>query len=721
METLRPPSNDDCEDAISVGRSDLPFMDMVDARGAGNALSEPETTCGSTSTPEQSHSVYYSFKNDSTLSLEIGLSTAGSQYNTVLQVYTGSCLLTLPEACNSNFRTTEVTFFAQPAATYLIKVSSLGTANAGLLNFSARAVGAVRGEDVELLVSSRQQSVPARSNLDYMVTVTNFGLDSASGVSIATTLPETTLLLAAGNGPVTCSQTTPTFICEVGSLDPGQEILFPVSVSPQVAGQTSIHGEAHWDQRTLDPPSTTVVRQVSSFLTIPTSFPVQPGQGMAADLQGTGFPFVGAALVNLTDQEDHVTLEGFDSLGELTFLGEDATPLPPGGQTTFLVENLPGLPDTTRTLLARGDQGELASFFMIGNSPLDRLDGIGRSLPEARRLYLPLARSGAHGQATHLDFFNPYPEENNSIFRLFDGSGTQIAEAQHSFAAWGSLNISLKELFDSPGPVDGYIEADAQQILRGFQIFSNQVALATAVASPVNPVSQLWSPHYFLDDRIGGATELRLINLESRRVLVSARFFDELGNPLDPISFTMEPGEVFSEDVASFMGLQPPAGDRLTGHLRLDLSTVGFIGEGSPRVRVIGHINFSTNDFYSSLPLISLPRSTTRFLQVAQSNTRQLFTGLAILSASNKNPNSPDSHTVVTLRAVDNSGQINAERTLELRHGERFLGTLSEDFYFGADFEQIGGHLEIEAASPVFIFAFLGDSDATFLSAIEGQ
>ena len=202
---------------------------------------------------------------------------------------------------------------------------------------------------------------------------------------------------------------------------------------------------------------------------------------------------------------------------------------------------------------------------------------------------------------------------------------------------------------------------------------------------------------------------------------MSARFFDELGDPLDPVPFTLEPGEVFSEDIARFFGLRPPPDGRLSGHLRLDLSHENFIGVFVPAVRVIGLINFSTNDFYSSLPLLSLPRSTTRFLQVAQSNAQQLFTGLAILSASNKNPNSPDSHTVVTLRAVDNSGQINAERTLELRHGERFLGTLSEDLYFGPDFEQIGGHLEIEAASPVFIFAFLGDFEATFLSAIEGQ
>ena len=725
MDTFQEAPNDDCADAIPVLRSDLPFMDMVDARFAGNEFSEPETTCGDLEfTPEQSHSVYYSVTNDSTIPLEMELSTAGSEYDTVLQVYTGSCPSPVPEACDDDSGpslTSELTLSAQPGATYLIKVSSWSDSAADILNFSARAVGAAKSQDVELLVSSQQLRVPARGNLDYLVAATNFGLDSLSGVSITTTLPDKTLLVSAGGDGVTCSQTTPTFTCEVGSLNAGQRVDFPVSVAPQVAGQTSLSGEADWEERTLAPPSTTVVRQVGPAFTLPTSFPAQAGQGIAASLQGTGIPFVGAAVVNLTDEANQLIVEGFDSAGEVTFLREQGTLLPAKGQTAFIVEDLPGLPNTTRTLLARGDKGELAGFFMTGNSPIDRLDGIGRSLPEARKLYLPLARSGFDNQTTQLDFFNPYPEQNDSIFKLFDRTGTQIAEGQHLFPAWGSLKISLQDLFDSPGPVDGYIEADAQEILRGFQISSSAVALASAVATPVALVSQLWSPHYFLDDRIGGATELRLINLESSRVFVLAQFFDEIGDRIHSSFVTLEPGEVFSEDVADFFGLQPPPNDRLTGHLRLDLVHENALDRFVlTRVRVIGVINFSTHDFYSSLPLIPFPRATTRFLQVAQSNAQQLFTGLAILSAFPKNAD-PNLFTQVNVKAINSSGQINAERTLELRHGERFLGLLSEDLYFGPAFEQVGGHLEINTDSPVFIFALFGDFRATFLSAIEGQ
>ena len=512
--------NDDCQDAIQLGRSDLPFMDMIDTGEASNQDPEPDTTCGDPGTPAQSNSVFYSFRNDFSLPVEMELSTSGSEYDTVVQVYTGGCQEPVPEVCNDDDSpglTSRVTFLARPGESYLIKVSSFSESPGGRLSFSARALGSVKSEDMELVVASPEVSVSARGSLTYAVAVHNLSLNTLTGVEVTATLPEQTTLVAAGNKGVLCDQSSSTFTCQVGSLSAGGEISFPVTVSPQVAGQTSVHGEVDWDQRTLDIPSSTLVRKVDPFLTLPTSFPVQNGQEIATNPQGSGVPFVGAAVVNLTDEENRLILEGFDSQGDPTFLLEDAALLPPSGQTAFIVEDLPGLPTTTSTLVARSDERGLVGFFMRGNSPIDRLDGIGRLLPEAKKLYLPLARSGAGGQTSHLDFFNPYPDTNDASFRLFDGNGTQIAEAQHSFPAWGSLKVELQELFDSVGSVDGYIEADAEQILRGFQIFSSNVALATAVAAPPNPVSQLWSPHYFIDDRIGGATELRLINLESRR------------------------------------------------------------------------------------------------------------------------------------------------------------------------------------------------------------
>ena len=416
LDLIEEPENDDCQDAIQLGRSDLPFMDMIDTREASNEPLEPETTCGDPDLPEQSHSVYYSFTNDFSLPVEIELSTAGSDYDTVVQVYTGTCQGPVPEVCNDDVfpgLTSRLTFLAQPRESYLVKVSSWNASPGGHLSFSARALGAVKSEDMELVLASLEAGVSARGNLTYAVAVYNLGLNTLTGVEVTATLPEQTTLVAAGNKGVLCDQSSLTFTCQVGSLSAGGEISFPVTVSPQVAGQTSVHGEVDWDQRTLDIPSSTLVRKVDPFLTLPTSFPVQNGQAMAANQQGSGAPFVGAAVVNLTDEENRLILEGFDSQGDLTFLNEDAALLPPSSQIAFIVEDLPGLPTTTSTLLARSDKRGLVGFFMQGNSPIDRLDGIGRLLPEAKKLYLPLARSGAGGRTSHLDFFNPYPDRND--------------------------------------------------------------------------------------------------------------------------------------------------------------------------------------------------------------------------------------------------------------------------------------------------------------------
>ena len=417
--------NDDCQDAIQLGRSDLPFMDMIDTGEASNQDPEPDTTCGDPGTPEQSNSVFYSFTNDFSLPVEMELSTSGSEYDTVVQVYTGGCQEPVPEVCNDDDfpgLTSRVTFLAQPGESYLIKVSSFGSFGpfpSDQLSFSARALGSVKSEDMELVVASPEVSVSARGSLTYAVAVHNLSLNLLTGVEVKATLPAETTLVTAGNKGVLCDQSSSTFTCQVGSLSAGGEISFPVTVSPQVAGQTSVHGEVDWDQRTLDIPSSTLVRKVDPFLTLPTSFPVQNCQAIPADQQGSGAPFVGAAVVNLADQENHLILEGFDSQGNSAFLLEDAALLPPGGQTAFIVEDLPGLPTTISTLLARSDERGLVGFFMRGNSPIDR-------------------------GTSHLDFFNPYPDRNDASFRLFDGNGTQIAEAQHSFPAWGSLKVELQ-------------------------------------------------------------------------------------------------------------------------------------------------------------------------------------------------------------------------------------------------------------------------------------
>jgi hypothetical protein len=125
--------------ATMITDADCPFTDSEDTMMATTEMDEPATTCGSTATPTQSNSVWYSFMNSSMESLLITVSTAGSNYNTVVQVYTGMCGMLTPCVCDDDSgpgTTSELRFIAEPAVLYLIKVAQFGSPGGGNLVFN---------------------------------------------------------------------------------------------------------------------------------------------------------------------------------------------------------------------------------------------------------------------------------------------------------------------------------------------------------------------------------------------------------------------------------------------------------------------------------------------------------------------------------------------------------------------------------------------------------
>lgn len=134
-----PPLNDLCAMATMVTDADCPFTDVQDTTMATNEVGEPETTCGSTATPTQSNSVWYGFMNTTLNPLVVAISTAGSTYDTVVQVYTGGCGAFDPCVCDDDSGpgvTSQLNFVAEPGILYLIKVADFDTPNGGNLNFS---------------------------------------------------------------------------------------------------------------------------------------------------------------------------------------------------------------------------------------------------------------------------------------------------------------------------------------------------------------------------------------------------------------------------------------------------------------------------------------------------------------------------------------------------------------------------------------------------------
>jgi hypothetical protein len=127
-----PPANDACSAATVVGAT--PFLQTLRTDFATTAPSDPDTVCG---TGQDSNSVWYSFTPPA--GGVVGLSTAGSSYDTVVTAFTGSCGTLAPVACNDDTgggRQSAVAFTATGGTTYLIEVTDFSAPGGGTLRFS---------------------------------------------------------------------------------------------------------------------------------------------------------------------------------------------------------------------------------------------------------------------------------------------------------------------------------------------------------------------------------------------------------------------------------------------------------------------------------------------------------------------------------------------------------------------------------------------------------
>ncbi|MEK6304489.1 MAG: hypothetical protein AABO41_27695 [Acidobacteriota bacterium] len=120
------PANDACSSPRAI--QSLPFLEDSDT-GAATSSAEDPVSCSGAS---DSASVWYSFTANSNTVL--GVDTSGSDYDTVLSIYTGVCGSLAGVACSDDFggsispaNRSLLTFAATAGVTYLIEVSGKGS------------------------------------------------------------------------------------------------------------------------------------------------------------------------------------------------------------------------------------------------------------------------------------------------------------------------------------------------------------------------------------------------------------------------------------------------------------------------------------------------------------------------------------------------------------------------------------------------------------------
>ena len=428
--------------------------------------------------------------------------------------------------------------------------------------------------------------------------------------------------------------------------------------------------------------------------------------------------YIGVAIVNLSENDNGITLSGRDADGNER-LNQQRQRLEGQGQDAFLTDELVGGNGELSSLIASGDQGLIQGFFMMGDYDRRRLDGVGGTSVAATTLYFPLARHRGDEEATLLFLFNDAEQPDSAVLlRLCAPDGTLLQEILTGIAAQGSIVGTLADLFGPTVAIDeGYVQVRSTLPLRGFEFLAGSEDFSSMTAQVGTQTRQLVVPHLFVDSH-GGDTEIRLINVGDNEALVHIQALDDRSRQLGTAQLTIAPKELFVGGARELLGLDPTGlidQAAITGHLKLDVSA-GKLGPFQRAANLVGVASFVGNNgrFRSTLPMIQTGQKETLLLQVAQSETLRMFTGIAIL-------NGEDQTTEVQVQAFSETGVKTAERTVVLEPGHRLVDVLDGPSLFGLGFEQVKGHLRIVSEEPVLVFALFGDFDSQFLSSIEGQ
>lgn len=567
-----------------------------------------------------------------------------------------------------------------------------------------------QGADLEVTVT-HPRAVTIEQHLSFTITVVNKG-PNATLADLVKHLGGAAQLVSAAPSQGSCAQALSirnTLPCDLGELNPGATATILVVVRPTRAGKVSSRVEVQGKLADPFPQDNSASQEVEAvtFLVAPRSLHDQ--HPLLADT------YVGLGVVNTLGQQTEVEVSAHSEGGEEIDRGV-LSALPARGQAALLTSEISVKEGVT--LISHGRPSPVQGFFMVGDAAERRLDGVA-GLQEADTLYFPVVRNTGT-EKTILFVFHSGQQPGSSVaLRLFSPEGVLVEEVLTSLAPKGALIGSVEEIFGDVGTVEeAYVQVEASvDRLTGFVVNVSAEHISSLIAQPRAFTPRMLVPHFFVDG-LGGGTTIRLLNVGSARAEVTLRAFDDEANPVGSAQFQIEKEKLFVGDLRQLLGLDtsalPPSGV-LSGYLELEAKG-GLLGPVVTTARLVGAVTFTGNQgrFQSTVPMI--PRGLTRALlaQVAQSAEWNIFTGLAILNGGSR-------PATVTIRAYHQDGSLTAEKSLTVGGKSRQVGLLNEDRFFGAAFEQIAGHLEIESDKPVAILGLFGDFNSEFLSAIATQ
>ena len=565
--------------------------------------------------------------------------------------------------------------------------------------------------DLSIISTGFDHPAQVGDSLTCSFTIANYGPAPAKDVILRNWLDQGLDFASSSLAGSACSGSGESFICRLGNLAPGDSI--NVEIELDVTDTGTLTHTAQVSAAESDPNEANNRVELEVQIVAPLIVPA------SVDLGNQFFEdtYVGVALMNPQDNSNMVSVEVRDAQGIPLPSGGFGNALPTLGQNALRTEQIVDLKQEVASLIAQGEQGDLQGFFMVGDYQLRKLDGLGGQLQRSTELYFSSVVHGNEG-STLFFLFNPAAEGNSEAsFRLFDSSGYLLDETSLLIAPSGTVLGSLADVLGRELEVsNGFVKVIADSPLQGAAFRGDAETISALPGRESQVVKNLIAPHFFFSPD-GDDTEIHLLNVDYGEVTATIKVVSDNEGLLASKEIVIGSGELRVESIQKLVESvsTPPPGE-VSGYLLLEVTPNDLRKVLKKGARVIGSVSFNLENgkVSSSLPLVESGQTETLYLQVAQSSQLEMFTGFAIL-------NTGEETSRVTIQAFDEDGVKTAEREFDLPAGERQVGLLNEDVFFGPDFEQVKGHVKLLSSHPVVTFALFGDTSQRFLSAIEGQ
>ncbi len=488
------------------------------------------------------------------------------------------------------------------------------------------------------------------------------------------------------------------------------------SISNQARAQLDLNGDGSNESWLLsddpsqpgpsDPHAATVEPStiLSDVLAVPNSL----------DIEAT---FVGVAAANAENgPSSDVRVQGLDSQGGLLSDEIVEESLGAGAQRAF--NSFEVAPDEAAVVTVSGDPRPLDGFFLLGDFPLQRLDGIGGEPVDAQTLYITQARQSSQAQ-TLLFVFNPSPSESAEVeVQLFTKAGELASSSDVSLAPLGSVRAGLDQLGLAQQSIeDGYLRLQASQPFRAFALFHNDRSFWTAAGRPPAVRRNLTAPHFFVSGE--DTTRLRLLNPLQSDAQIRILLTDDAQGMIAERNVALAGGTLEAVDLSQLLEARP--GEAFSGFLQIESR-----GSSSQRwpsqagLLATVEYDFASVGTRSSLP-IEPPRCSlrceSRFLQVANDPAAGIFQGLAVANSSAQ-------FSTVSVEVFDRDGASIARGFFGLLPATRFVALFDEiDWFFSREGEgpirQSGGWMQVSATTDISVFTLLGGPN--FLASVQGR